>query len=381
MRTPNPTHRQTARFSLLGLSGLAILLLVSACGGQEPAKTDTKTEGAAADGEDAAADADAEDGASDDGTDGTSTSTIDPVAAAKLWVDSVKPALERECATCHAEPRFTVPNRGPLTIFSYDAVKKMLGDGTSSTDNKMIRKPLGEDSHGGGVRCTVAEEPCSLLVQLRKLEFGADASSDDDPNISYELPADADPRLAAVASVSTGGLVMGWAVNKDDLRSKVTLRLILDGPLGTGTLVATTTADKLGDDGKHPGDHGFFVQVAAEHRTGVERDLYLYDDKDQLLTPTPLKFKAYSPTAAGRAYFDATVAPKIVQKCSNCHQASYATFYGALSVKGPNEGGTASNNNAVNKPGGVAAHNGGNACGGINSSPCLEFQTWWTKEF
>lgn len=352
----------------LGILGLMMML---ACG-QEAEKTSTKTKaGAAAGGDDLATD--------EDGIGGKSTK--DPVAAAKLWIDTVKPALEEDCSSCHAEPRFTVPSRGPLTIFSYDSVKKMMADGTSAIDNKMMRKVLGEDTHGGGARCKVTEEPCSFLVQLHKLEFGSGDGDGATGDGDFSLPADADPRASAIVSVSTGGLVIGWAVDKQNLRNTVGIKLVLDAKIGTGTVIATTVAEKLGDDGKHPGDHGFFVQVPEQYRTGVERDLYIYDDKDQLLSPTPFKFKAYAPTAAGRAFFNSTVAPKIEAKCANCHQATYETFYAALSGKGPNEGGTASNNNAVNKPGGVESHNGGNRCGGINGSPCAEFQQWWPLEF
>ncbi len=319
------------------------------------------------------------------GSTAASVTPADPKAAKNLWNNVILPAFNKKCASCHAEPRFPVAQRGSLTIFIYDSMRKLLVDGGTPTDNKLIRKMTNLDHHDGGVQCKAAEAPCSDVVQWRKLELGADAdagaatvgSGSDSPG------GPVDERPAAVARITSAGKIYGWAVNKDDLTAAVNVKVYLDGPIGTGTLAVTTPADKAGDDGNHAGNHGFFVQVPATYLTGVDRPLYLYDDKDVLLTPTPETFKAWTSGMVGKNYFDSHIAGMITSSCDGCHPSAYDYFYGILVTKGPNEGGTAMNNSVINKPATAngTAHSGGNKCGGISGGVCAEFQKWWDVEF
>jgi hypothetical protein len=79
----------------------------------------------------------------------------------------------------------------------------------------------------------------------------------------------------------------------------------------------------------------------------------------------------------GQAFFTANVKPKFDQTCAGCHPnfdyARLRTF-----LKSAN--GTADNNTLINKASGIPNHNGGNVCGTKNSSPCAEFQTWFSRD-
>lgn len=310
------------------------------------------------------------------GSDAGASPTADPAAEAKrFWTNTVLPAFNKECASCHAEPRFQTASRGPLSIFIYDTMRKLLADGASSTENKLVRKLTNADHHDGGQRCEIGKGVCASVSTWRILELGADA-------VAQNAKAEVDERAGAVVRVTSAGRVYGWAVDKDDLAASPKIQLYLDAPKGTGVLAAETVADKVGEDGNHPGNHAFFVQVPAAELTGVERPLYIYSG-DTLLNAEPATFKAWRPSANGRAYFDAKLAGTISSSCDGCHSASYDFFFGVLITKGPNEGGTALNNAVINKPATAngTSHTGGNRCGSVNGGVCAEFQKWWDVEF
>ena len=313
----------------------------------------------------------------------TPAAPADPKAAKNLFTNVIEPAFEKQCASCHAEPRIQVPQRGPLTIFIYDSMRKLIVDGPTSSSNKLIDKMTNTAHHDGGKRCELTAAPCADVVKWRKLELGADADTGATRPGTDTGTGSPDERAAALTSVTSAGKIYGWAVNKASLTTSVALKVYLDGPLGTGTLAVSTTADKVGDDGNNTGNHAFFVQMPAAYLDGKAHPVYLYDDKDTLLTPKPETFKAWSATVAGKTYFDTKIAGMITSSCDGCHASTYAFFYPILLEKGPNEGGTAMNNVVINKPATAngTSHSGGNRCGGVSGGVCAEFQKWWDVEF
>jgi hypothetical protein len=271
--------------------------------------------------------------------------------------------FEAECASCHADPRMMVPIQGPETIYSYPDMKAKLAQGTSSTDNAMYNTMRNVVSHTGGDRCNagVDASPCKEVIAWWHLEYGAD-------------PATAASR-GTITSVDALGEVYGYAFDP------------ADGPKGTGTSVGTVVANSAGVDANVAGNHAFTFQLPDTLRDGKAHQLYgtvmisgSEEPLDDANTPTP--FTSWGFTTAGRAYYTANIQSQLSQ-CSGCHTISYEQQYYSLIAPAPNQGGTATDNELINKPSetNTTTHGGGLKCATPNSSPCKEFQAWWAIEF
>lgn len=251
-------------------------------------------------------------------------------------------------------------------------------DKTQSAGDSTQNSSEGTGDHGTGTDGTG-----STGSGVQTQNATGDGTGTDTNGATDSGPMDA--RRAALTEVTSGGDVRGWAVNKDDLDRSVVVTIYLDQPQDRGgTLAITTTASRNGADGNHPGGHSFLATLGSTFCTGGWRDAYIYGD-NVLLSADPEKVRCFWYTDAGRAFFDANVLAKLNGcKASGCHQdISYDRYFPSFLGHGPNEGGTARDNSLINRPAlaNGYTHSGGNRCGGLDGSPCAEFQQWWAVEF
>lgn len=324
-----------------------------------PLDTGDKTSGDPVPGEDSESESESEQETESDGENGELPNRSDLAEGKKYFEETIFPLFTATCASCHADPRMNPPQRGPLTIFSYDTMRTHLTDGTSSTDNRLLRKVRNIDPHGGGNRCTAGAtgSPCQEVMEWWRLELGPDSGID-----------------GRIISISVSGDVVGYAVDTRDETLKVKVRLFVDQ-----NLAVETTADLAGSDGNYAGDHAFRVQLPASVRDGKERTITAFVDNVPL--GSSLKYVAYAPKEAGKTYFANTVAPALTGRCAGCHVIQYDVQYGSLISPSPNKGGTALANALIDHSAGANNHPGGNICGNKNATPCNLLQTWWNLEF
>jgi hypothetical protein len=204
------------------------------------------------------------------------------------------------------------------------------------------------------------------------LEFGegGDGSNSDVP-------------VGRISDVSSLGSVIGYAYDPNDTNATVTVHLYGDGPKGTGTLIASVVANQIGSDGNTPGDHAFTFQLPEAWRDGNEHTLHAYiDDSDTPMLTAPRAYTAYAFSQAGRDYYNANVRGAL-NGCAGCHTISYEQQFYSLIAPSPAEGGSATDNQLLNKPAQTnnTSHGGGLRCNGINASPCNVIRQWWTIEF
>jgi len=307
------------------------------------------------------------------------------VSGMTFFTNTVLPAFNSHCASCHADPRVAVDVRGPLTIFSYQSMKALLSQGDSQGDsalaNGLIDKVhnLGE-IHTGGDLCASGLDvtPCKEISAWWLVEFGAGTAGTGGAGSS-------NVSTGRVTEVTALGRVYGWAVDPADSTRAVSVTFYADGPKGQGTLVGTVTANATGDDGNEPGDHAFIFDLPAAWRDAKPHQLMAYwagTNVDQALGTSSTPFTAYNFTDAGRAYYEASVKPAL-SACQSCHAISYEAQYYDLIAPSPAQGGTATNNTLINKPSqsnGVT-HGGGRRCSSVAASPCSVLQQWWLIEF
>jgi hypothetical protein len=283
----------------------------------------------------------------------------------------VKPAFENRCRSCH---NFIFQGgTAPVTIFDYDPAKAHLASGTSSSNNRLINKALGLASHGGGNICTagIAQTPCREILQWWETEYGRDASGQN---------------IGQVTSITEMGVVNGWAVNAQNTAATMDVFISGDGPDGVGTplTVPALQANLAGNSG-YPGNHMFQFQLPAAFRNGQPHQLFVYvvvGGRKYSLQGSPASYTAFTPTAAGMAYYNATVAPALTTNCGGCHSFAYNVLYAYLLSPLPSAGGTATNNFLINKMGGPATHSGGNRCNGSKANaPCSLVAEWYRREF
>lgn len=293
-----------------------------------------------------------------------SVATPPPAMTGKEYFNTVVYKLfDAQCSSCHADPRTNPSIKGPLTIFSYPTMKKLL-DGTSATESALVKKMRAVTPHSGGNRCQdkgPTGTPCKEVLAWWRLENGADAG----------LAGD-------LVEVTAAGEVRGFAVNVNDVAAVLSVELRVDGKA-----VLTLTADGTGEDGGFDGMHGFKGMLPAALRDGKERDLSAFVEigGKEVQVGATKHFAAYTPRTAGRTYFANTVAPALQGKCASCHSVQYEVQYAALLEKPKFLGGTATDNEMINRPSGAVAHPGGNICGSKSGSPCNLLQQWWTIEF
>jgi hypothetical protein len=341
-------------------------------GGDDATDGNGGTDGAPADGD---GDGSGDSGDSADGGGTTPGPGTTGETGEAYFTRAVLPLLEAKCATCHADPRIKVDVRGPLSIYSYSKLKSFLTTGTSAADNGLLDKIRNVQSHGGGNRCTagLAATPCKELIAWWQFEMG-----DDDDQGGTAPSAGKGGKIFDVSSL---GRVLGWAADQGDQAAQVTVALYLDGAKGTGTAVGTVKADKAGADGNTPGDHAFQFDLPETARNGKPHKLYAYVD-DVLIGGAAFTFTSYAFTKAGRDYYEANVKGQLAQ-CAGCHTVSYEQQYYSMIAPSPAQGGTATNNQLINKPSQTngVSHGGGQRCTSANAAPCTQFQQWWKLEF
>lgn len=316
--------------------------------------------------------------------DPTETLTPEQVAAnakitgQKFWELKVHPMIETACKACHADPRFPKEKDGPLTIYNYDTLIAKLKDGTS-VNNALLRK-LNGINHEGGNRCIggIEADPCKTMVDWYKAEYGDDGAVAE----VIENPNAVSPDSGGFTRVTAMGRVFGWAVDKTKLTEIIEVKIYVDGNKDSGELAITKAAGETGPDGNHQGNHQFSFDLPDKFRDKSVRSLYIYGviAGQETLLAGPRAFIAYNYSAAGRTYFEQNVEPKLTA-CKSCHTVGYTSQFGALIFPTPDDKGTKSNNELINKAGtrNGTGHGGGNRCG--TGSPCSEFEAWWDIEF
>lgn len=182
--------------------------------------------------------------------------------------------------------------------------------------------------------------------------------------------------------ISDFGRVSGWAMDTQDKSATLTVEFFVNGPKNLGGELAGTTVANAVGGGSYNG-HFFVFELPPQFKTGVVAELYVYGVRPgrQVTLASARRFAAYIPKAAGQAYYESTIKPLLLSRCTNCHGVDYMSQYYPLANPTPFKGGTRLSNELINKASG-RSHGGGNRCGsGINSSPCAEFQVWWDLEF
>lgn len=181
------------------------------------------------------------------------------------------------------------------------------------------------------------------------------------------------------------GKVTGWVHKVGEPGRFVNVLFYVDGPYnGGGTFVGSTIANLFRPGSGYSDSFRFYIPEA--YRDGTIRTLYIYTDsaaENRILQGSPKEFDAYVPVQAGIDYFEDTVKDLLTDRCGDCHTIGYIQQYDSL-VKAPSpaNGGSPTSNYLINKARGQEGHGGGNRCsGGVNSSPCLEIQQWWSLEF
>ncbi len=352
------------RYLPLSLIGMTLLNCgIDAIERRAPAKQVTEDD----DGSQSERDADVIAKEGEGGTTGDGTQ-LNEVDGKQFFLQTVVPALRKDCASCHAEPRENPPMAGPLSIYSYAAMKAMLETGGHPLDNSAISKPLGR-GHAGGKRCANENSsPCRELTEWWAFEFELSQT----------------PLRAQVSRIGLTGEVVGWALNLDDALEVVTIRPFMNGDETTGEALPDVVANTLDYDNNAAGNHGFRFTVPAKFATGDRQTLNLYavvDSKLQLLTPRALDLYAYLPRQAGRDYYQNNIAGTLQNSCGNCHRIAYDQQYAALSSPAPHLGGSTTNNDLVRYASGGNNHRGGNFCGNGTAGVCALFAQWWNLEF
>ena len=291
----------------------------------------------------------------------------------QVFNTKVLPAYRQLCVSCHADPRQPAEVRAPLSIYSYGPMKVQLDMGASPEDNRLWNRVRNLEPHTGGDRCQdgKTQSPCKEMIEWWIAEKGAP-------------PAGAG-QVGRITDVTSLGRVYGYAFDPQNSAVFVQVQFYIDGPKGTGTAIGTTVANKPGDDGNQPGDHSFSLDLPEAYRNGKAREIFAYAviaNEEKPLSSVGYKYTAYSFTQAGRDFYNANVQGRL-GGCGGCHTISYEQQFYSMIAPSPAKGGTATNNQLINKAAQTngASHGGGQSCGNANASPCAEFQRWWQVEF
>jgi mono/diheme cytochrome c family protein len=328
---------------------------------------------------------------SDDGNNNVGIPTPVPTAipttnaGEEFFNQNVLVNFQNNCMVCHAAPAANPPLPGPLTIYNYDQMRVKLLNGTSGTDNELIRKMQGIIGHAGGDRCPGGntDTVCQNVIDWYGLEATPSTPS------PTPTPDPVTGGTGAISVVSPMGKITGYAADPADPGKTIGVNFYLDGPSGAGTLMnqSPIQANLAGFNGGVAGTHAFNYYIPILYRDGMPHTVHAYgvDGNDEyLLQGTPYSFTAYTSTIEGFNYYNGTVKPMLDQSCSACHAFSYDQNFSSLLTPSPANGGTMDNNEMVNMPSGGSMgtnHPGGNICGSKNNSPCAEIQTWWDLEF
>lgn len=180
--------------------------------------------------------------------------------------------------------------------------------------------------------------------------------------------------------VSTLGSVYGEARDPANPMASVMVYFFVDGPQGSGLSAGQVLANQpsLSSNG---GNTKYTYQLPAEFRNGASHTLYAYafvGGQYQQLSGSPQTYVAYAQTAAGQAYYEANLRPQLQTSCARCHTVSYTAHFSNLLTPPKHRGGTATNNDLINK---MAGHAGGTFCTNKSAGLCATVQNWWNLEF
>ena len=286
------------------------------------------------------------------------------------FINVVQPAFKTaNCSTCHADPRESPPIQAPLTIYSYESMKLLLGQ------NALFDKVLNIIPHGGGDQCRseLTNSPCKELLSWWDAEYLNDPSKANDRPVAI---------VGELRLISATGTISGWASEPDNDQINIKVNFYIDGPSGTGTLVGETIADLEGFDNETPGPHAFQVALPADLIDNKEHTLYAYAiiaGNEVALASSPKTYTAFGKKPGGADFYNANVA-NTLGRCQACHTFNYDSHWASLATPTPAGGGTATNNTLYNKVSGGVDHAGGTFCN-EGGSPCSQFINWWNFEF
>lgn len=280
------------------------------------------------------------------------------------------------CDACHVERPFNPPSDpGPTTIYDYEQVKNSILRGTPES-NPFVTTMLGTGHGAGGDQCggSIENSPCKEVVAFGQKLVDAGES----------LPTQTVPGLNAnnYGELTLGDWnanMQGFAVNPADATDYITVEFY-NGPFDQGgTMLGSSTADRVGPDNFTEGFHAFSFKIPdANLQDGQENTIHAYavvGGVKHELGGSPLKTFFYVPKA--EQYYTNNVLPNL-SNCLGCH--AERSYLGAMSIlvsPKPSGGGTATNNVLYNKCNGQN-HGGGNVCNGTLNQA---LQNWWAQEF
>jgi hypothetical protein len=179
------------------------------------------------------------------------------------------------------------------------------------------------------------------------------------------------------------GEISGWAVNKDSIKSYLSLSLYLDGDNKTGKKLGITQANLIGPDDNNGNEHAFYFEVPAQFIDGRSHKLYIYainQDSEIILNsavPYTLTFYAPKGGAAEMAF------NKIgFNRCARCHDFNYNPLWRELVINSKSSKPWAADANylydrfrAKHQSG---QHKGYTIC---TDNTCDLIKDWWRAEF
>jgi hypothetical protein len=324
----------------------------------------------------------------DDGPNGANPPPDDTArnlaATARSYYDTAVTAafMGTSCRNCH---KFIFEGgTAPLSIYEYDSMKPKLKKGSSPVANLLIAYVSGQTGHASSQDLcygNLNNTPCQQIAIWYQKEFGNGTGA-------------GLPPLGNVETISTAGLVKGWAQDIDEPAKAVRVEIYVNGPMGTGEFAgfANASEDYSGQDAT--GKVGFTFQLADKYRDRKPHDIYIYGVDTQVVSTTvqlrnsPQTNRSYIPSTAARNLYDSTVRAFIQanggSSCKNCHGLSEFdfdnVFYPMLLSPVPPTG-TATNNILYNKLRG-SNHPGGNFCGGspTTTPPCSDLIQVWNLD-
>lgn len=319
-------------------------------------------------------------GSEDDmtGNQGSGASDAERMQAALTFFESnLETVLEAACISCHVGPRVEVAQRGTEGIYVAENMYELMVDGTSSSENPFYNMVSNRgDAHPGGDRCASSQNICDLIVEFGQFWYEDDGSvAPPDPEFGFL-------HVQAINGASNfQGLISGWAFNSAQPDEQVMVE-IFNGPMETGTLLVTDTANRQGLlPGKTipPGNHKFAVQIpAAMIDHGNEMDIYAYAviNGERMLIGNA-KETYYS--LQDPDFFNQQVAGSVTAgSCGNCHASwTLQGVYETMVIPKPSNGGTATNNKFYLAITNANGHSGGNQGAALANL----LRQWWEAEF
>lgn len=310
-------------------------------------------------------------------------------AALAFFDSSLASVLESSCISCHVGPRVDVAQRGTEGIYVADNMYELMIEGSSSSDNSFYNKVNNKANspHTGGDRCATNQNICDLIIAFGQIWY------EDDGLVAPPEPEYGLLDLNAInGTTNYQGVISGWAFNSVQPDEQVMVE-IYSGPIDTGTLLVSDTANRAGiPQGKTipAGNHKFAVKIPdtmIDH--GNEMDIYAYAvvNGDRILLGNA-KETFYVMQDAN--FFENEIAQAVTAgACGNCHADwSLEGVYETMVIPKPSDGGTATNNKfylAISgspipdpiDPTITRTHSGGNR--GADLSNLL--RQWWELEF